>query len=105
MDAPIETSDDLQRQKIANRREVLLQIKEELIDRLQLEYTPEDIDDDTFLFGSGLALDSIDAMEIVIGMQARFGVLMPDGDIASLRTINTLADFVLSEQALEAAGS
>jgi len=104
MDAPIETSEDLQRQKIANRRDVLLQIKEELIDRLQLEYTPEDIDDDTFLFGSGLALDSIDAMEIVIGMQARFGVLMPDGDIASLRTINTLADFVLSEQALEAAG-
>jgi acyl carrier protein len=40
-------------------------------------------------------------MEIVIGMQARFGVLMPDGDIASLRTINTLADFVIAEQALE----
>jgi acyl carrier protein len=105
MDAPIEMTDEMQRRKIANRRDVLRQIKEELIDRLQLEFTPDDIDDDTFLFGSGLALDSIDAMEIVIGMQARFGVLMPDGDIASLRTINTLADFVLSEQALEAANA
>jgi acyl carrier protein len=86
------------REAIAARRDVLLQIKEELIDRLQLDYQPADIDDDTFLFGSGLALDSIDAMEIIIGMQARFGVLMPDGDIASLRTVNTLADFVIAEQ-------
>jgi len=81
---------------------VLVQIKEELIDRLQLDYTPNEIDDDTFLFGSGLALDSIDAMEIVIGMQARFGVLMPDGDIASLRTVNTLANFVIAEQSADA---
>jgi acyl carrier protein len=101
MDAPIEAASEMLRQKIAARRDVLLQIKEELIERLQLDYTPDDIDDDTFLFGTGLALDSIDAMEIVIGMQARFGVLMPDGDIASLRTINTLADFVIAEQALE----
>lgn len=81
---------------------MLVQIKEELIDRLQLDYTPNEIDDDTFLFGSGLALDSIDAMEIVIGMQARFGVLMPDGDIASLRTVNTLANFVIAEQSADA---
>jgi len=84
---------------IETRRSVLLQIKTELIDRLQLEYTAEDIDDDTFLFGSGLSLDSIDAMEIVIGMQACFGAMLPEGDIASLRTINTLADFVLRERA------
>jgi acyl carrier protein len=101
MDAPLEAAGEMLRQKIASRRDVLLQIKEELIERLQLDFTPDDIDDDTFLFGTGLALDSIDAMEIVIGMQARFGVLMPDGDIASLRTINTLADFVIAEQAAE----
>jgi acyl carrier protein len=101
MDAPIEAAGEMLRHKIAARRDILLQIKEELIERLQLDYSPDDIDDDTFLFGTGLALDSIDAMEIVIGMQARFGVLMPDGDIASLRTINTLADFVMAEQALE----
>jgi acyl carrier protein len=83
---------------ILARKEVLLRIKEELIDRLQLEFRPEDIDDDAFLFGGGLALDSIDAMEIVLGMQACFDVTIPDGDIASMRTVNTLADLVLSEQ-------
>ncbi|SIT43182.1 putative acyl carrier protein [Paraburkholderia ribeironis] len=80
------------------RQEVLLKIKEELIDRLQLEYRPEDIDDDAFLFGGGLSLDSIDAMEIILGMQACFDVMIPDGDIASMRTVNTLADLVLNEQ-------
>ncbi len=103
MDALVELSDVGHIEKIRHRREILFQVKEELIDRLQLDYAPIDIDDDTFLFGTGLALDSIDAMEIVIGLQARFGVMMPDGDIASLRTINTLVDFVLAEQAAEAA--
>lgn len=83
---------------IERRKEVLLKIKEELIDRLQLDYATYEIDDDAFLFGSGLSLDSIDAMEIVLGMQACFGVMIPDGDTASMRTVNTLADFVIAEQ-------
>ncbi|HHW79028.1 MAG TPA: acyl carrier protein [Xanthomonadaceae bacterium] len=85
------------REKIEKRKEVLMGIKEELIDRLQLEYDVDDIDDDTFLFGGGLSLDSIDAMDIIIGLQSRFGVILPEGEIASMRTINTLADFVQAE--------
>ena len=85
-------------QKIADRREVLEAIKEELVDRLELEVEPEDIDDDTFLFGGGLQLDSIDSMEIIIGMQARFDVMIEEDDIEPLRTINTLADFVLANR-------
>jgi acyl carrier protein len=84
---------------INHRKEILIAIKEELIERLELEYTVEDIDDDTFLFGGGLQLDSIDSMEIIIGMQSRFDVMIPEDDVSSLRTINTLADFVMAEQA------
>jgi len=69
-----------------------------LIDRLQLEFEPVDIDDDTFLFGGGLSLDSIDAMEIVLGVQICFDVMIPDGDISAMRTVNTLADFVLANK-------
>lgn len=86
---------------IEARKDVLKNIKEELVERLQLDFSVEDIDDDTFLFGSGLSLDSIDAMEVVIGLQSRFGVMLPDGDLRPMRTINTLADFVQAELALE----
>lgn len=89
---------DAMQQQIAARKEILDAIKEELVDRLELEFEPEAIDDDTFLFGGGLALDSIDSMEIIIGMQSRFDVMIPEDDVSSLRTINTLADFVQSEQ-------
>jgi acyl carrier protein len=84
--------------KIAERKEVLQAIKEELVERLELEVEPEDIDDDTFLFGGGLQLDSIDSMEIIIGMQARFDVMIEEDDVTPLRTINTLADFVLANR-------
>ena len=80
--------------RIQDRRVVLEAIKNELVDRLQLEVQPQDIDDDTFLFGGGLQLDSIDSMEIILGMETRFGIRVPEGEIAALRTINTLADLV-----------
>ena len=85
-------------EKIAERQKVLEEIKEELVERLELEVEPEDIDDDTFLFGGGLQLDSIDSMEIIIGMQARFDVMIEEDDIEPLRTINTLADFVIANR-------
>jgi acyl carrier protein len=84
--------------KIQNRRAILETIKNELVDRLQLEVQPRDIDDDTFLFGGGLQLDSIDSMEIILGMEMRFGIRVPEGEVAALRTINTLADLVESSK-------
>jgi acyl carrier protein len=86
------------REKIARRVAILSGIKGELIERLALDYTEEDLDDDTYLFGAGLQLDSIDAMEIIIGVQARFGAEIPEGDMTALRTLNTLADFVQGNQ-------
>jgi len=86
--------DEALRARIAHRKSILAAIKQELVERLQLDFDPAILDDDTFLFGSGLALDSIDAMELIIGLQARFGVELPEGDLAPMRTINTLADVV-----------
>jgi acyl carrier protein len=80
--------------RIQSRRTILETIKNELVDRLQLDVQPQDIDDDTFLFGGGLQLDSIDSMEIILGMETRFGIRVPEGEVAALRTINTLADLV-----------
>jgi acyl carrier protein len=89
--------DEALRARIEHRKSILAAIKQELVERLQLDFDPAILDDDTFLFGSGLALDSIDAMELIIGLQARFGVELPEGDLAPMRTINTLADVVCAD--------
>ena len=89
--------DEALRARIEHRKSILAAIKHELVERLQLDFDPAILDDDTFLFGSGLALDSIDAMELIIGLQARFGVELPEGDLAPMRTINTLADVVCAD--------
>ena len=49
-------------------------LKKVLIERLRLKIAPEDIQDDAPLFGEGLGLDSIDALELAIAVEKNFGV-------------------------------
>ena len=68
-----------------------------IIEELNLEdITPEDIEDDAPLFGEGLGLDSLDAVELVVQVQKHFGVEIKDmeeGQIA-FRSINALVGFI-----------
>jgi acyl carrier protein len=83
---------------IDKRMAVTNSIKEELIKRLNLPYKPEDIHEDISLFGAGLGLDSLDALEVVLCVENCFGIKIPDHNISILRSINTLADYVLEEK-------
>lgn len=72
-------------------------LKEQLIEALNLEETtPADIGDDTPLFGDGLGLDSIDALEIIIMLEKRHGVKL--GNSADARpifhSVRTLAEYI-----------
>ena len=59
----------------------------------------KELDPDTPLFGTGLGLDSVDAVEIVVGLESEFGISLDKGDsMFALRTINSLVDVVLSEK-------
>lgn len=74
-------------------------LKELLIERLKFEdMTPDDIPDDEPLFGGGLGLDSIDALEIVVMLESEFGIKVKNETSArdSFKSISTLANYVES---------
>ena len=78
------------------------QIKELLISELNLAgKTADGIDEDASLFGSGgLGLDSLDALQIAMLIEEKFGVRVPEGDEARpiFQSVSSLAEFVQKEQ-------
>lgn len=73
-------------------------IKQMIIDTLNLEdLSPDDIESDAALFGDGLGLDSIDALELGLAVKNRYGVAL-SAESETLRThffsVATLAAFV-----------
>lgn len=73
------------------------QLKKILVEELNLEdINPEDIEDDAPLFGEGLGLDSLDAVEIVVLLEKHFGVEVKNLDEGreAFRSISTLAQYV-----------
>ena len=72
-------------------------LKERLVIDLNLQNTKaEDIRDDAPLFGEGLGLDSLDAVEIVVLLQRHFGVEVKDMEVGRriLQSVSTLAEYV-----------
>jgi acyl carrier protein len=78
------------------------QLKKILIEELNLEdVTPEGIEDDAPLFGEGLGLDSLDAVELVVLLEKHFGVEvinLEEGRLA-FQSINTLAAYIEERKA------
>ena len=87
--------DDTLKQKIDERKAVIDTLKEDLITRLNLPYQPADLHEDVSLLGSGLGLDSLDALEVVLGIENAFKVKVADDNIAILRSINSIVDYVI----------
>lgn len=72
--------------------ELLDELKNLLIDGLHLEdISPDDIDPDAALFGEGLGLDSIDALEIAVILDKKYGVRVASDDERNPEIFATLA--------------
>jgi len=83
---------------IQQRKDVLRKIKQEIIQRLNIQREESQIDDDTALFGNGLKLDSVDATEIVVMLDKVFGIKVGESDDPSyMRSINSLATFIIQK--------
>ncbi len=77
--------------------ELIKELKEEIIKALNLEeMTPEDIDENDALFGDGLGLDSIDALELIVLLEKKYGIKLasPAAGKEIFKSVATIADYV-----------
>ena len=84
-----------------DRDRVRSEVKQLLVTGLRLQVPVADIADDVPIFGDGLGLDSIDALELVVLVEEQFRVSIPDEDVGrkALASVNALVDFILAERA------
>ena len=77
--------------------ELVLERKQQIIKTLNLEDVAcEDIDNDAPLFGDGLGLDSIDALELIVLLEKRYGIKLsdPSQGKAIFKSVNTMAQYI-----------
>ena len=78
--------------------ELKQRIKQALIEELDLRgKTEADIDEAAPLFGEGLGLDSLDALQLAMAIEERFRVTVPEGEAgrAVFASVNAIAEFLL----------
>ena len=76
-------------------------LKTKIVESLKLDgVTPEQIDDNAPLFGSGLDLDSIDALELVVMLEKHYGIVIKDIEEGrpAFQSVRTLADFITARR-------
>jgi acyl carrier protein len=80
-----------------NARKLRSEIKLLLVTELNLKgRDPETIEDDVPLFGAGLGLDSLDALQLAMSIEEKLGVRIPEGDEARaiFKSVRAIADHV-----------
>jgi acyl carrier protein len=83
---------------MSDASDLKLCIKQALIEELDLRgKTASDINDSAPLFGEGLGLDSLDALQLAMAIEERFGVAVPEGDAGRtvFASVDAIAAFVL----------
>ncbi len=78
-------------------KELIEELKVQIIEALNLEeIKPEDIDENASLFGEGLGLDSIDALELIVMMERNYGIKLKDPAQGKeiFKSIAVMADYI-----------
>jgi len=85
-----------------DKKTLVTELKDLIIKALKLEdIAPTDIEEGAPLFGEGLGLDSIDALELVVALEKTYGIRIPDEDVGreAFGSVGALADYVLKTKA------
>ncbi len=86
---------------LQRREEYLRRLRGLLVTKLGLERGEDELDPDASLFGTGLALDSIDAIELLIAVQEEFALDLARDDgspYLAMRTLNTIIDELIARE-------
>jgi acyl carrier protein len=81
--------------------ELIPKVKQMIIDALRIEgMEADEIDSDAPLFGEGLGLDSIDALQLVVAMEKEFGVVVPDAATGTkvFASVRAMAAYIVENQ-------
>lgn len=76
-------------------------VKQMIIDSLRIEdMSPDEIETDAPLFGEGLGLDSIDALQLVVALEKDFGVVVPDAATGTrvFASVRSMAEFIAEQK-------
>jgi len=77
--------------------ELIVQVKQLIIESLRIDgLSPDEIETDAPLFGEGLGLDSIDALQLVVAMEKDFGVIVPDAETGTIvfQSVRSMAQYI-----------
>ena len=79
-----------------SREDLSPRVKNRIVRRLKLDIDPAAIQNDAPLFGEGLGLDSIDALELVLGLEQEFGIKVEDEEVGvkAFASVDALCDFI-----------
>ena len=80
---------------------LIQELKVEIIEALNLEdMEPADIDENEPLFGEGLGLDSIDALELIVLLEKNYGIKIenPKDGKTIFHSVQTMADYIKAHQ-------
>ncbi len=77
-------------------KESIEKLKKEIIETMNLDMKPEEVGDDDPIFGEGLGLDSIDALELIVLLEKNYAIKLTDPEQAKriFVSVRTLAQYI-----------
>jgi len=89
------------KEQAAKRQEACQEVKHLIVDRLDLPVSPDWITDDQPLVARGLELDSVDTLELMIGIEMAFGEAITDDEIGVFGSVSRIVDRIEAGEPLE----